>query len=704
MKKSIFCAAVVTAAAVSALTTSCMKTESNPFLSEYTTEFQIPPFELIKTEHYMPAFEEGIKQHNAEIEAIINNPEAPTFENTILALDISGKLLNKVSYVFFALSESDNDSLMTAISEKAYPMISAHSDAMLMNDKLFQRVKAIYDRKDSLGLNTAQMRLLENNYKNFVRSGALLNPEQKAELAQINQDLSPIFLSYNQNILQETNTWELVVENEADLAGLPESSVAMAAEEAAKRGKEGKWVFTLHAPSRLPLLTYADNRSLREKMYKGYTSLASNDNEFNNSANINKILQLRTKKAQLLGFKSFADYALDDVMAKTVDAAEGLLMQIWEPAVKKVKEEVYDMQKYANAHKLNLTVEPWDYYYLAEKVKKEKFDINEDEVRPYFQMDSVRKGVFYVANKLYGITFTEMPNAPKYNPEVDVYEVKDREGKHLAVFMTDYYPRATKRQGAWMSEFKGSSNVNGVVERPIVYNVGNFTRPSADLPSLLTLDEVETMFHEFGHALHGMLTRAEYPGQAGTNVDRDFVEFPSQIDEHWAMEPEVLKVYAKHYKTGEVIPQELVDKLVASSKFNQGFITTELVGAALLDLEWHKLTPTEDIDVMGFEKTVANKLKKPEEVQFRYRSPYFKHIFGDDHYASGYYTYLWAEVLDADGFELFKEKGIFDPATADAYRMNVLEKGGSEDPMVLYKNFRGQAPTADALLRNRGLK
>lgn len=704
MKKSIFCAAVVAAAAVSALTTSCMKTESNPFLSEYTTEFQIPPFDQIKTEHYMPAFEEGIKQHNAEIEAIINNPETPTFENTILALDMSGKVLNKVAYVFFALCESDNDSVMTAISEKVYPMMSAHSDAMLMNDKLFQRVKAVYDKKDSLGLNTAQLRLLEKNYKNFVRSGALLNPEQKAELAQINQDLSPLFLSYNQNILQETNQWELVVENKEDLAGLPESSIAMAAEEAAKRGKEGKWVFTLHAPSRLPLLTYADNRTLREKMYKGYTSLASNDNEFNNSANINKILQLRAKKAQLLGFNSFADYALDDVMAKTVDAAEDLLMQIWKPAVKKVKEEVYDMQKYANKHKMNLTVEPWDYYYLAEKVKKEKFDINEDDVRPYFQVDSVRKGVFYVANQLYGITFTEMPNAPKYNPEVDVYEVKDREGKHLAVFMTDYFPRTTKRQGAWMSEFKGASNVNGANERPIVFNVGNFTKPTADLPSLLTLDEVETMFHEFGHGLHGMMTRAEYPGQAGTNVDRDFVEFPSQINEHWAMEPEVLKVYAKHYKTDEVIPQELVEKLVASSKFNQGFATTELVGAALLDLEWHKLVPTEDIDVMAFEKSVAEKLGKPEEVQFRYRSPYFKHIFGDDHYASGYYTYLWAEVLDTDGFELFAEKGIFDPATADAYRTNILEKGDSEDPMVLYKNFRGQTPNADALLRHRGLK
>ena len=704
MNKIYYSVAAISIAATLSLSTSCMKKETNPFLEEYTTEYQIPPFDKIKAEHYIPAFEKGIEEAHAEIKAIVNNPEEPTFDNTILALDNSGKLLGKVSYVFGALSECLNDSAMEKIAEVAYPMLSAYSDEVSMNDSLFIRVKALYDKKDSLGLNTAQLRLLEKNYKSFVRNGALLSPEQKDSLKEINQQLATLNLNFSTNILKETNKWELVVDNEADLSGLPASSIAVAAEEAEARGMKGKWVFTLHAPSRLPLLTYADKRELREKMYKGYTSLASNDNEFNNDANINAILKLRTQKARLLGFNSFADYQLDNVMAKTVAAAEDLLMKIWKPAIAKVKEEVADMQAYANKHGEKITIEPWDYYYYAEKVKKEKYNFSEDDVRPYFHVDSVRKGIFTLANKLYGITFTEMPNAPKYHPDVKVYDVKDAEGNHVAVFMTDYFPRDSKRQGAWMSEFKGESNVNGVSERPIIYNVGNFTKPTAETPSLLTIDEVETMFHEFGHGLHGMLTTATYSGQSGTNVDRDFVELPSQINEHWAFEPELLKEYAHHYVTGEVIPDTLVQKLVETGKFNQGFATTELAGAALLDIAWHKMALDKDVDVMAFEKSVADNLKMPREVQFRYRSPYFKHIFGSDQYASGYYTYLWAEVLDADGYELFKERGIFDPATAKSYLENILQPGDSEDPMTLFIRFRGQAPTVDALLENRGLK
>lgn len=704
MNKIYYSVAAISIAATLSLSTSCMKKETNPFLEEYTTEYQIPPFDKIKAEHYIPAFEKGIEEARAEIKAIVNNPEEPTFDNTILALDNSGKLLGKVSYVFGALSECLNDSAMEKIAEVAYPMLSAYSDEVSMNDSLFIRVKALYDKKDSLGLNTAQLRLLEKNYKSFVRNGALLSPEQKDSLKEINQQLATLNLNFSTNILKETNKWELVVDNEADLSGLPASSIAVAAEEAEARGMKGKWVFTLHAPSRLPLLTYADKRELREKMYKGYTSLASNDNEFNNDANINAILKLRTQKARLLGFNSFADYQLDNVMAKTVAAAEDLLMKIWKPAIAKVKEEVADMQAYADKHGDKITIEPWDYYYYAEKVKKEKYNFSEDDVRPYFHVDSVRKGIFTLANKLYGITFTEMPNAPKYHPDVKVYDVKDAEGNHVAVFMTDYFPRDSKRQGAWMSEFKGESNVNGVSERPIIYNVGNFTKPTAETPSLLTIDEVETMFHEFGHGLHGMLTTATYSGQSGTNVDRDFVELPSQINEHWAFEPELLKEYAHHYVTGEVIPDALVEKLVETGKFNQGFATTELAGAALLDIAWHKMATDKDIDVMAFEKSVADNLKMPREVQFRYRSPYFKHIFGSDQYASGYYTYLWAEVLDADGYELFKERGIFDPATAKSYLENILQPGDSEDPMTLFIRFRGQAPTVDALLENRGLK
>lgn len=704
MNKIYYSVAAISIAATLSLSTSCMKKETNPFLEEYTTEYQIPPFDKIKAEHYIPAFEKGIEEARAEIKAIVNNPEEPTFDNTILALDNSGKLLDKVSYVFGALSECLNDSAMEKIAEVAYPMLSAYSDEVSMNDSLFIRVKALYDKKDSLGLNTAQLRLLEKNYKSFVRNGALLSPEQKDSLKEINQQLATLNLNFSTNILKETNKWELVVDNEADLSGLPASSIAVAAEEAEARGMKGKWVFTLHAPSRLPLLTYADKRELREKMYKGYTSLASNDNEFNNDANINVILKLRTQKARLLGFNSFADYQLDNVMAKTVAAAEDLLMKIWKPAIAKVKEEVADMQAYADKHGDKITIEPWDYYYYAEKVKKEKYNFSEDDVRPYFHVDSVRKGIFTLANKLYGITFTEMPDAPKYHPDVKVYDVKDAEGNHVAVFMTDYFPRDSKRQGAWMSEFKGESNVNGVSERPIIYNVGNFTKPTAETPSLLTIDEVETMFHEFGHGLHGMLTTATYSGQSGTNVDRDFVELPSQINEHWAFEPELLKEYAHHYVTGEVIPDALVQKLVETGKFNQGFATTELAGAALLDIAWHKMALDKDVDVMAFEKSVADNLKMPREVQFRYRSPYFKHIFGSDQYASGYYTYLWAEVLDADGYELFKERGIFDPATAKSYLENILQPGDSEDPMTLFIRFRGQAPTVDALLENRGLK
>lgn len=701
MNKTLLTVASAIAVTLSACNSG--KMEQNPFLANYTTPYEIPPFEQILYEHYLPAVKEGIALQNAEIDSIIANPATPDFENTILALDNSGQLLNKVAYVFFALSESDNTPEMQELNPEISSLFTAHSDNMGMNEALFNRIKNVYDRKDSLNLNTAQTRLLEKYYKNFVRSGALLDAEKKEELKAINQELSNAFIAYNENVLKGTNAWELVVENKEELAGLPEGSIATAADEAKARGKEGKWVFTLHAPSRLAVLTYADNRDLREKMWKGYTSLAS-EGEFNNDSVINKIIKLRTQKANMLGFDCFADYAIDNVMAKTTKNAEDLLYKIWTPAIAKVKEEVADMQAYINAEGKDFKVAPWDYYYYAEKVKAQKFNISEDQVRPYFKLENVVEGIFYVANKLYSVTFTEMKDAQKYNPEVTVYEVKDAAGEHLAVFMTDYFPRATKRQGAWMSEFKGACNYDSINERPVVYNVGNFTRPSGDVPALLTLDEVETTFHEFGHGLHGMLTRAAYRGQAGTNVDRDLVELPSQITEHWAFEPEVLAVYAKHYQTGEVIPNELVEKLNASAKFNQGFATTELAGAALLDIEWHKLNDGKDVNVAEFEASVAKKLGLPEELTFRYRSTYFKHIFGSDGYAAGYYTYLWAEVLDADGFELFKEKGIFDKATADAFRTNILEMGGSDDPMKLYKQFRGQEPNPDALLRNRGLK
>lgn len=704
MKKQLLTLAASTCL-FAAINSSCSmdNKQSNPFMEEYTTPYEIPPFDKITYDDYIPAFEAGIAQQKANIDSIINNPEAPTFENTILALSMSGMQLEKVAYVFFALTESNSSDEMIKISETVMPLYSQHSDEMMMNDALFQRVKSVYDNMDSTEYTIAQRRAIEDAYKSFTRNGALLDSAQKAELMKLNLALTDLHLKYNKNILDATNAFELVVEDSTRLAGLPASSIAVAAEEASKRGKDGKWVFTLHAPSRLPLLQYADDRDLRQQMYEGYITLASKDST-DNKPLINEIVKNRVAKAKLLGYNSYADYMTEKVMAKTVENAENLLMKIWKPAVKRVKEEVAEMQAVVDAEGGNFKIAPWDYYYYAEKVRQKKYALDENEVRQYFACDSVLKGVFHMAERLYGITFTEIPDAPKYHPEVKVYDVKDANGEHVSVFMTDYFPRDSKRQGAWMSEFKGSYiKEDGTQVRPIIYNVGNFSKPTAETPSLLTLDEVETMFHEFGHGLHGMLTRAEYKSQAGTNVDRDFVELPSQIHEHWALEPELLKVYARHYKTGEVMPDELIAKLQASSTHNQGFATTELAGAALLDLQWGKISTADDIDVEAFEKEVAQKLGLPQEVQFRYRSTYFKHIFGSDGYAAGYYTYLWAEVLDADGFELFKEKGIFDPATAKAFKENVLEKGGSEDPMVLYKNFRGQEPNPDALLRNRGL-
>ena len=679
-------------------------TRTNPFLEPYNTPYNIPPFEKIQYGDYLPAIEQGIKEYKKEIDAIVSNPAKPDFNNTILAMEKSGLLLNRVMSVFSALDETESCPEMVAISEKAYPMYSQCNDEVMMNPGLFKRVKSVYDRRKSLNLTAPQMRAVEQLYKNFTRNGALLSDSDKEKLKAINTNLTDLYLKFNKNLLDDTNAFQLFVTDRAKLAGLPEANIAQAADAAKAAGKEGQWLFTLHAPSRLPLLQYADNRDLRRQMYEGYINLASSGKNDNRPV-INRILQERAQKAKLLGFKDFASYSTDNVMAKTTEAAEDLLLEIWTPAINRVAEEVKEMQALADRNGDKIKIEPWDYYYYAEKVRKDKYDLDEGEVRSYFSLDNVRKGIFSMAERLYGIKFTEMPDAPKYNPEVTVYDVTDLKGNHVAVFMTDYFPRASKRQGAWMSEFQGAfKDPDGKTQRPIVFNVGNFSKPTGNTPALLTLDEVETMFHEFGHGLHGMLTQASLRSQAGTNVDRDFVELPSQIHEHWALEPELLKTYARHYKTGEVIPDALVKKLQESSTHNQGFTTTELVGAALLDLQYGKLNPEGDIDVSAFEADVAKTLAMPETVQFRYRSPYFRHVFGSDGYSSGYYTYLWAEVLDTDGFELFKEKGIFDPATAKRFKETVLESGGSVDPMDLYVKFRGHRPSVDALLRNRGLE
>lgn len=695
-----------TAFVASGSLTAMGEEHKNPFFEPYGTVYNIPPFDRIRLDDYLPAVKEGIARQKKEIDAIVANKQKPTFDNTILAMEQSGELLHRVTMVFSSLDETDNTPEMTKLSEQIYPMISQASDEIMMNPGLFKRVKSVYDNRNKMNLNGAQLRAVEESYKQFVRNGALLSKSDKERLMKINNALTELYLQFNKQLLAATNEFQIVVDDASRLSGIPASNVAVAAEEARTRGLgEGKWVFTLHAPSRLPLLQYADDRDLRRDMYNGYITLAS-EGKNNNLPVIAKILEYRAEKAKLLGFPDFASYMTDNVMARTPENAEQLLMKIWTPAVDRVKEEVAEMQAVADKEGNHFKIEPWDYYYYAEKVRKEKYDLDEDQVRAYFPLENVRKGIFGLAERLYGVKFTELPDAPKYNPEVVVYDVSDaKTGEHVAVFMTDYFPRASKRQGAWMSEFQGAFvDPDGTSQRPIVYNVGNFSKPTADTPSLLTLDELETMFHEFGHGLHGMLTKAKLRSQAGTNVDRDFVELPSQITEHWALEPELLKEYAHHYKTGEVIPDSLITKLIESSTHNQGFTTTELVGAALLDLQFGKINPDgKPVDVAAFEKSVAETLGLPAEVQFRYRSPYFRHVFGSDGYASGYYTYLWAEVLDADGFELFKEKGVFDPATARSFKENVLEMGGSADPMSLYVKFRGKEPNVDALLRNRGL-
>lgn len=696
-----FCAlAVATGLSV----TSCGKSErQNPFMKPYDTPYQIPPFEEIEISDYMPAFEAGVAEARASIDSIVNNPEAPTFDNTILALDNLSPTLERVMSVLMSLTEADSTPELSAVSDSILPQYSAFSDEMMMNDGLFSRVKTLYDTRDSLGLSHDKVRAIEHIYRDFTLNGALLPDDKKAQLKEVNNRLSNLYIKFNKNLLNANNAFEIVVDNEADLAGIPASTVANAAAEAKERGKEGKWVFTLHAPSRLPVLQYADNRDLREKMWRGYTGNAqSGDN--NNLPVIQEIVKARAEKAAIMGFPDFASLMTADKMASTPQAAEQLLLSIWEPAKAKVAEEVAEMQALSDSMGNTFKIEPWDYSYFAEKVRQQKYNLDENAIRPYFAVDSVAKGIFAMANKLYGLTFEPMPDAPKYHPDIKVYDVKDAEGNHLAVFMTDYFTRASKRQGAWMEELQTSwVNPDGSVVRPIVYNVGNFSKPTADTPSLLTIDEVLTMFHEFGHGLHGMLSKAPLKSQSGTSVDRDFVEFPSQFHEHFAFQPELLKEYAHHYQTGELIPDSLVQKISDASKHNMGFMTAELAGAALLDLYWGQLNPQGDIDVAAFEKSVADRLGMPSQLTFRYRSPYFKHIFGDEGYASGYYTYLWAEVLDADAFEMCKENGVFDPATA-ARLKTILESGDSEDPMVLYETMRGHRPDTGALLRQRGLK
>lgn len=680
---------------------SQQSTESeNPFFSEFQSPYGSPDFDRIQLADYEPAFLKGIEQQNQEIKAIVENPEAPTFENTIVALDNSGEILNRVSGVFFALTSADTNDELMALESKIAPMLSEHSDNIYLNEALYQRVAKVCEQEKSgaIQLTTEQHYLLEKYRKAFERSGAALDKEKQARLREINKELSTLTIDFSNHVLADNNAFKLVVDKKEDLAGLPEAVIAGAASEAEAQGEKGKWVFTLQESSRTPLLQYAQNRELRKQIYQAYTSLGNRNNENDNKEILKKILTLRVEKAQLMGYDTYAAYVLADNMAKTPENVLDFLHNLWGYSIRNAKKEAAELQQIMDKEGKGEKLEAWDWWYYAEKLRQQKYNLNEDEIKPYFSQEDVQKGLFYVVNKLYGITLTPTDTVPVYNKDVKTYIVNDADGSFLGLFYCDYMPRASKQSGAWMSNFREQKE--GV--RPLIYNVASFTKPAGDTPSLLTIDEAKTMFHEFGHALHGMLSQCKYQGVSGTAVAQDFVELPSQIMEHWTVEPEVLKVYARHYKTGEVIPDELVAKIENQALFNQGFMTTELLAAALLDMEFHNLTTTEGLDVVAFEKQLMDKLGLIPQIAPRYRATYFRHIMGG--YDAGYYSYLWAERLDADAFEAFKEHGIFDPATAKAFRQNILEKGGSDDPMKLYETFRGAQPSLEPLLKNRGLK
>ena len=673
----------------------------NPLLTKFNTPFEVPPFDKIKDAHYLPGFHEGIKQQQAEIEAIINNPEAPTFANTIEALEKSGQTLRQVSLIFSNLQQANTTDSLNAIAEEIAPQLSANTDAMYLNDKLFERVKTVFNSPEKDQLTTEQQMVLKHYYNSFVRGGANLSPEKKERLKAINSELAVLSLKFGDNQLKETNAYKLVIDNKKDLSGLPEGVVAAAADAAKEAGMEGKWVFTLHNPSIMPFLQYADNRDLREQIYKAYINRGSNKNANNNWDNISKMVSLRAEKAHLLGFPDYASYVIDNNMAKTTDNVYKLCNQIWEAALPNAKAEAAELQKMINREGGKFKLAPWDWRYYSEKLKKEKYGLDQTEISQYFPLEKVREGAFYVANKLYGITFTQLDNLPLPHPDAIAFEVKDADGSHIGILYADYFPRASKGSGAWMEAFRPQAGL--LNSTPVITNVCNFTKPTGDTPSLLTFDEACTLFHEFGHALHGLLSKCTYPSVAGTSVANDFVELPSQIMENWAAAPEVLKVYARHWKTGEPMPQELIDKLQASSLFNQGFTVVEFMSAALLDMAYHSVKETTPIDAEKFEKETLEHLGLIPEITVRYRSPYFGHIFNGG-YSAGYYTYTWAEVLDADAFAAFKETGdIFNPEKARLFRENVLSKGGSDDPMKLYKQFRGQEPSTEPLLRRKGL-
>jgi peptidyl-dipeptidase Dcp len=669
----------------------------NPFFSEYNTSFNVPPFEKIKAKHYMPAFEKGMNEGRKDIENLVKNQAEPDFDNTVGALDKAGELLSRVSLVFLAQASANTSDSLQNIEMEISPKLAGYNDEIRLNPGLFKRVKQVYDNQDKFNLSPEQKFILENLYKEFVRNGANLNKADQDTLKKINQRLSVLGVKFNLNVLEETNNYKLFVGREG-LAGLPESLISTAAETSKAAGKEGNWAFTTQRPSIFPFLQYSENRELRRELFKAYTNRGNNGNEFDNNKVLAEIVALRAQRAKLLGYKTHSDLVLEPRMAKNPENVLNLLNNLWGKAVPVAKKEVKEMQKIIDKEGGKFNLEPSDWWYYAEKVRKEKYDLDDNALRPYFMVDNVREGAFNCANRLYGITFKPITNCPLPHPDAQAYEVKEADGSHLGVLYMDFHPRESKRQGAWCGGYRTHHVVDGQSVTPVVTVVCNFTPPSGELPALLNLEEVETLFHEFGHALEGLFCKNTYNM---SYIAWDFVELPSQIMEHWVTEPELLNVYARHYETGEPIPAELVNKLEKSKYFNQGFINTELLAASLLDIAYYTLEAPVVVDVQSFEKNIFNKIGLIPEIVSRYRSTYFLHII--DGYDSGYYSYTWAAVLDNDAFEAFREKGVFDKATAESFRRNILEKDGTMDAMQMYINFRGREPKIEPLLKNRGL-
>jgi peptidyl-dipeptidase Dcp len=675
--------------------------QSNPLLGEFNTPHQTAPFNEIKNEHYIPAFQENIKQGEAEIEAIVNHQAAPTFENTVVALDKSGKLLNRTAGIFFNLMSSETNDELQKIAQEVSPMLTKFQNDISLNPVLFRKVKTVYNQKENLGLNAEQQTLLENTYSNFIRQGANLSDEQKNRFREISTELSKLSLTFNENVLKETNSYQNHITDKGKLTGMPEGALEAASSRAKSENKEG-WIFDLNMPSYLPFMKYADNRELRKEMFLAYGSKSFKGNEFDNQENVKKIAALRLEMVQLLGYDNYANYALERRMATTSSGVYKLLDDLYEASFNKAIREKAEVQDYAKRNGFEGEIMPWDWTYYSEKLKVEKFDLNDEMLKPYFELSKVVDGVFGLATDLFGITFNPNNNIPVYNEEVIAYEVFGADGKFLSVLYTDFHPRSGKQGGAWMNDFKGQWKENGIDSRPHITIVMNFTRPTESKPALLTFDEVETLMHEFGHALHGMLANSTYSSLSGTNVYRDFVELPSQIMENWAVEKEFLDRFAVHYQTGDKIPAGLVQKIVDAQNYLAGYLSIRQLGFGYLDMTWHTQEKPFNGSIKEFEENAWAKTRIFPVIDEVCMSTQFGHLFAGG-YAAGYYSYKWAEVLDADAFSVFKEKGLFNKEVAKSFRENILEKGGTEHPMVLYKRFRGQEPTVDALLERSGL-